>query len=136
MTPFPRESLQPVEAVISGVPGDAAVTIPLRPITLAGEVVETTIHLEGVALPSLDPRDLAGRSLEFPVNPAEGYIDGSVYIGHAHHPVDVTRITFSIAGDGGLVAKFSAKLVFTHEGLMDFEDVAVDFEAGVRLQAG
>ena len=135
MTRFPPEHIRPVEAVIRGVPGDAAITIPLRPFTLAGEVVETAIHLEGVSLPSLDPRDLAGRTLEFPVDPAVGCIDGSVYIEHAHHPVDVTMITFRHGAAGGLVAGFRAEIAFSHEGLMDFEDTAVDFEANVRIRA-
>jgi hypothetical protein len=60
------------------------------------------------------------------VNPEPGYIDGSLYIEHAHHPVDVSSIEFGQIVDGELPVKFKARFVLSHEGLQD--DKGVDYE--------
>jgi hypothetical protein len=35
-----------------------------------------------------------------PINPSDGYIDGSISLDGAQHPVDVTALSFHIGRDG------------------------------------
>lgn len=117
MATFSHKDLKPRHAILSGAPGDATITILLRPFLREGEIVDTSIRLEGIDLPSNLLRDLAGKAFEFPVNPDDGYIDGSIYLESAHHPVDVTSLNFSASRDGQLTLVVKGAYVFDFEGL-------------------
>jgi len=84
-------------------------------------------------LPSLSPQQLAGRRFTFPSNPAPGYIDGSIYIEHAHHPFDVNAIAFVASADGGLTARILGVLMLEVEGLQCVDDGNEEF-ANTRLE--
>lgn len=70
-----------------------AIHIPIKPFVLDGKKIHTAISLEGIALRS-PIEALANQTLQFPINPSEGYIDGSIYLRNIHNPIDVTSITF------------------------------------------
>lgn len=130
---FPTDRIKPRLGKIRGTPGNYSIEIPLAPFEIDDlEFEETAIELEGVSLPSLDWRDLQGKRFEFPVNPEEGFIDASVYIEHAHHPVDVTAITFIEGGEKRLKARLTLRFLFEQEGLEDYEDT--DAELTVELK--
>lgn len=75
-------------------PDDLA-TIHIRlNILIDGQDYDTSIRLDHIPGLGANPRKLAGRSFAFPVNPAEGYIDGSMYLHGRHHPVDVKLLHF------------------------------------------
>lgn len=128
---FPIDRLNPKPAVVRGTPGDYTIEIPLAPFEIDDLEVETSIYLDHVSLPSLDWKELKGRRFSFPVNPEQGYIDGSIYIEHAHHPVDVTAITFDDAEEDTLRARFAMRFLFEYEGLGDYGDT--DAELSVEL---
>jgi len=88
-----------------------------RPGVDGPELIETEIGLEFIDLPGSDLGALAGRTFDFPVNPDDGYIDGSVYLGGVHNPVDVTRIEFGAAQDQSIDAVLHAAFDFTQEGV-------------------
>ncbi|QNN56524.1 hypothetical protein H9K76_18600 [Diaphorobacter ruginosibacter] len=94
MTSFPISTLKARHAFLSGVPGDAGIQILLSPFLWEGELIDTSIRLDGVELPSVMLRSLVARSFDFPVNPEDGYIDGSIYLAGMHQIVDVTRLEF------------------------------------------
>ena len=48
-------------------------------------------------------------------------IDGSIYLSHAHHPVDVTTIRFGEVAEGALSVEIEAVLDLEFEGLDDYE---------------
>lgn len=81
--------------------GSISIEIDLDPIELSlGEDelsgrLDSPIRLDLVGVPTSNPEELAGRTFDFPVNPEEGYIDGSVYVLVCHVPVDVTRMVFT-----------------------------------------
>ncbi|NUO76070.1 MAG: hypothetical protein HOQ32_08650 [Lysobacter sp.] len=131
MTAFSPKDLKPRHAILSGAPGDVSITILLRPFLREGEIVDTSIRLDGIDLPSNLLRDLAGKSFDFPVNPDDGYIDGSIYLESAHHPVDVTSLNFSAARDGSLTLIVKGVYVFDFEGLDDLERVPFTLAAAV-----
>ncbi|MBF5006459.1 hypothetical protein [Diaphorobacter caeni] len=89
-------------AILSGEPGDASLYVMLTPFLHAGELIDTAIRLDGIELPSVMLAPLAGKSFDFPVNPDDGYIDGSVYLANAHQTVDVTRLEFHRSRHDGL----------------------------------
>lgn len=130
---FPKDRIQPTRVVIRGPATKASIEVSLAPFSLDGETVRTTIRLDDVTLPSVDPEVLAGRSITFPRNPERGYIDGSIYIQARHHPVDVTRIDFRRDGPDKLIATIHARFLFTFEGLREFGDMAIELEAGVEI---
>jgi hypothetical protein len=72
---------------------ESAIVIPVKPFLLDGEKVRTAVVLEPIILPSTIEA-IEKRQFRFPVNPEAGYIDGSIYLQNAHHPVDVPSITF------------------------------------------
>jgi len=88
-----------------------------------GEVLEITHY--GDAVPSLKGKVLTmrfvieGQEFAFPANPDQGYIDGSVYMDSAHHPVDVTSIRFDHATDTQPQVTISGVLNLEYEGLRD-----------------
>lgn len=127
MQHFPVSLIQPTKAVLSGAPEYASLEIKLRPFEFNGELVETSVRLDGIALPSSELRVLVGKNFQFPVNPQPGYIDGSIYLDHAHHPVDVTLLSFSSIG-----VTLDGTLVFEYEGLDDFANTPFSFTVPVE----
>ncbi|MBB6368313.1 hypothetical protein FHR56_003492 [Xanthomonas sacchari] len=131
MSTFSPSVLQPRHAILSGLPDAAALEILLRPFLRDGEIVDTAIRLDGIALPSLRLGDLAGQRFDFPRNPHAGYIDGSLYLDGAHHPVDVDMLTFNLARDGQLTLVAKGVYAFDVEGLGDLGKVPFTLAARV-----
>ncbi|KMM76999.1 hypothetical protein ACP93_01905 [Xanthomonas sp. NCPPB 1128] len=131
MSTFSPSVLKPRHAILFGRPGDAALEILLRPFLHAGEIVDTAIRLDGIALPSLRLGELAGQRFDFPRNPQDGYIDGSLYLAGAHHPVDVDSLTFSLSRDGQLTLVVKGVYAFDVEGLDELGEVPFTLAARV-----
>jgi hypothetical protein len=127
---FPKESLVPKAASIRHAGDLFSIQIELQPFTLDDEEVTTSFIFEGVRLPS-DLQTWARRSFTFPRNPTDGYIDGSIYLRHAHNPADVTCIKFGGRSGDSIGAKFSVCLVFEFEGI-GFQNT--DIQISVPLQ--
>jgi hypothetical protein len=91
--------------------------LPLRPFEFDGEEVSTSVELQFIQLPvGPDWRSIADQSYEFPVNPEEGCIDGSVYLAGAHNPADVTRLTFGAIEPGRISCTLEVTFDFAYEG--------------------
>ena len=117
MTDFSPSDLKARHAILSGELGNVSIEIMISPFLHDQEIVDTSIHLDCINLPSSILRDLAGKSFEFPTNPNDGYIDGSIYLNNAHHPVDVTSLNFSKSRNGQLVLIVKGVYIFNYEGL-------------------
>ncbi|MFG2006657.1 hypothetical protein ACGFNU_46675 [Spirillospora sp. NPDC048911] len=81
-----------------------------RPGAQGPELIETEFMLDPIRLPAEDLTALSGRTFTFPVNPHDGYIDGSIYLLATHNPVDITRIEFGEANEGEIHATLHAEL--------------------------
>ncbi|MEM9187040.1 MAG: hypothetical protein AAGB00_11140 [Planctomycetota bacterium] len=125
--PFPIELIAPTNGTLSGDADAATIEISIKPFRLGTEEVDAPIVLEEVSLPSLELSQLAGEELHFPKNPDDGYIDGSFYAVHAHHPVDVTRIKFGEAADGTIPTSIDCAFQFAFEGLQN--DAGEEYES-------
>jgi hypothetical protein len=75
-----------------------------------------------VTLPTTDILTLSGHTFRFPTNPEPGYIDGSMYVEHTHHPVDVTLVRFGPVSGRIVQAEFELLFVFEFEGLDDYRN--------------
>ncbi|MCL2714830.1 MAG: hypothetical protein FWD68_09685 [Alphaproteobacteria bacterium] len=131
MDPFPIKALKPRHAVLSGEPGCVSINVLMRAFIWNEEIVDTALRLDDIGLLSVDLADLAGKAFAFPVNPEDGYIDGSIFLGGAHHPVDVTALSFPHDSDGGLTVVIEGTYVFEYEGLADLPDTPFTFSTSI-----
>src|SRR4051812_41747931 len=92
------------------------IEIPIAKFILDDEIVETIIRLGGIELAEV-LSSYVGRSIAFPVNPEEGYIDGSIYLRHAHNPVDVHEISFLGINNNCLAVELDAEFLFEFENI-------------------
>ncbi|MBB6329936.1 ankyrin repeat protein [Chryseobacterium sediminis] len=92
------------------------IRIPISKFILDKKIVETAIELDFVPL-SESLSYCIGKSVEFPVNPEEGYADGSIYLRSSHNPVDLTRLNFLSSEDGVLMVEASIKFDFEYESI-------------------
>jgi len=130
--PFPIQKLNPQVGTFTGPVLDCGIEIPLAPFELEGTTVSTSIRLEGILLPSDELDELVGERYDFPINPEPGYIDGSIYIEHAHHPVDATVIEFGERQGELFSIKLTLRLILEYAGLHDYVDTDVKLEGFVR----
>ena len=125
MDNFPIEKLKFTHAKLSGTDGSLSIEIGIEPFELSQdeytENVDTSIRLDCINLPK-NVSHLTGQSFCFPVNPEEGYIDGSIYFFAAHNPVDVTEIKFGelLNGKLTLLLETSWDLEFERTGFKNF----------------
>lgn len=136
MTDFPRHLLIATGArcqARSGPTQQAAITIALRPFELEGRSIDTFIRLDGIRLDLNEPRSQARRSHRFPVNPQDGYIDGSVYLLHRHVPLDVTELSFGTPDEWTLPARMTGMLVFTAAGIAAWNDTPLELDFALEL---
>lgn len=124
-----RPSLHPVLALYFSSRGP--VHLPAIHIRLHGLEpgdADISIRLDHIAGLETDPRELAGRSFVFPVNPVDGYIDGSVYLQGRHHSVDVTALHF------GMQQALQIPLEVTGHILLEGQPQALAFTFSVPIQ--
>ncbi|MGB2518205.1 hypothetical protein [Shewanella algae] len=118
MENFPIEKLKYTSATISGADGDVSLEIGIEPFELSldgySEKIETVISIDGINFPT-KLSELAGRTFTFPVNPEDGYIDGSVYFFADHSPVDITEIKFGESTNGKLPMTLESSWVLEFE---------------------
>ena len=110
--------------------------VPLKPFDLVDvdgkkKRMKTDLRLEFIQLPDQPFRGyraLVGQTLEFPLNPEEGYIDASIYLCSAHNTLDVPELSFMALRRGLL--EVSIMLGFDLEseqtGYGNVEGLAVD----------
>ncbi|MFT6835395.1 MAG: hypothetical protein ACJA0H_001433 [Francisellaceae bacterium] len=136
MEAFPKEKIVTNGGSLSFDKRKASIKIELMPFEYHGsETVETEILLEGIKLPVEDFESLQGNTYIFPVNPEDGYIDGSLYLEHAHHPVDVTKIIFGKLKGSMLEATIEGTVALSFEGLEhpETEEEYDDFSFGLSM---
>lgn len=90
------------------------IILPVSKFVLEEEIVSTSVYLYAIELP--DPlQNYIGKTIQFPLNPNDGYIDGSVYLKNVHNPVDVTEIKFVKLENDFIELELTMKLDFEHE---------------------
>jgi hypothetical protein len=92
------------------------IIVPLTKFKLDEEIVDTTLWFDRVLL-SEPLQSYVGKTVTFPVNPTEGYIDGSTYLRGAHNPVDISIIKFLEIKNEMLTLELTMNFVFEFEGI-------------------
>jgi hypothetical protein len=92
------------------------IEIELEDFEIDEDTVRTSIVLDFIKLPIKSIKELQNKIFNFPVNPADGYIDGSMYLCHAHNPFDVTRMEFGEILDNQIKTTFHYSIDFEFEG--------------------
>lgn len=118
MKEFPIEKLIFTGAKIQGSDKSISIEVAIEPFELEldgySEVVDTVLLLDGISIPA-NPAELEKKEFNFPTNPSDGYIDGSIYFFSAYSPVDVTRINFGSIESGKLPVVFETLWVLEYE---------------------
>jgi hypothetical protein len=92
------------------------IIIPIEKFKLDEEIIDTKLWFDRVLL-SEPLQSYVGRTVVFPVNPTEGYIDGSTYLRGAHNPVDISAIKFVKLENEILTVEITMDFVFEFEGI-------------------
>jgi hypothetical protein len=92
-----------------------AIAIPVT-LPFQGKPVATELQLDFIRLATETFADMEDKTFWFPVNPAPGYIDGSLSLGNADNPVDCTRIAFGSAAKGLIPVEVEYTIDFTAAG--------------------
>jgi hypothetical protein len=153
---FPSQLIKPTPGEIVFFSRDApapragtwSIAVPIEPFSADDEyslewragaegpyVVSTQIKLDFIEVPAEDLSGLANRAFQFPVNPADGYIDGSIYLCGSHNPVDVTAIEFGPASVNSIRATLVATFDFEFE-LRDVPNFDLTFSADLIFRRG
>jgi hypothetical protein len=114
---FTVKKLKPTGGTLRYSGAGISIEIHVEPFRLDKERVETSVRLDRIKLPD-DLQAITNKSFKFPVNPTKGYIDGSIYLRHAHNPVDVTEIRFGklLKKGRAIEARFKMAFDFGYEG--------------------
>lgn len=135
MIDFPIEKLKFTSTMVTGVNGNVSFEVGVKPFELSidgcSKNIETVIRLDTINLPK-DLGGLTGQSFTFPVNPDDGYIDGSIYFFAAHSPVDVTKIKFGEVANGKLPVTIETTWVLEFE-LTGFKNFSTTIQTYVEL---
>ncbi|MEV4005578.1 hypothetical protein [Actinomadura sp. NPDC049753] len=132
------------------VAGTWSIVIPLEPFSADDEyepatfrpgpggpdLVTTEISLDRILLPATGLEALSERAFTFPVNPEDGFIDGSIYLVATHCPVHVTRIEFGPAGPDRIAATLHARFDFGAAGAIDIHDRTADLKTTLHFELG
>lgn len=110
-----------------------SISIDLDELEFQKETEETCIQLDFIKIYFRSFSDLQDKEFEFPVNPEEGYIDGSVYLDSQHIPVDVTKISFCSFDGDYIKAKIFGMVLFDYCGYKE-PNQEFELEATLRFE--
>ncbi|WP_405180931.1 hypothetical protein OG225_07005 [Nocardia sp. NBC_01377] len=96
------------------------------------EIIDTAVRLDFIELRGSTLQGLDQQTFTFPVNPEDGFIDASVYIGGGHCPVEVTRIEFGPVSGDLVTATLHAYFDFNAEAV-EIENRAAVLTTELRL---
>jgi hypothetical protein len=110
------------------------IDVPLQTFTFDDEQVQTSLRLDFIEIPFQENwREISDQTYDFPVNPEAGYIDGSVYLGHAHNPADVTSLSFGKIESGRIVCKLKIHFDFTFERLDELGKPVLEWTVPLKI---
>ena len=93
-----------------------SINLPISKFVLDDEIVATSVQLYAIELPETLSNYIE-KIVSFPVNPNNGYIDGSVYLKNVHNPVDVPEIKFLKFENEFIELEITMKFNFEYEAI-------------------
>lgn len=114
MNTFNIKNLVAKHAIIfSSTDSEISIHIFMEPFIYQDEIVSPIIRLDDIDLPSTKLCNLVNKSLIF----TQGDLSGSIYLGGAHHPVDVIGLSFFLSRQNKLTVLVKGIYDFEYEGL-------------------
>jgi hypothetical protein len=115
-----------------------SIVIPVRPFVYRGRMQKTEAVLEFINFGVESWTELPQREFAFPVNPEDGFIDGSLYLSAGgcggHNPADTTGIRFGpLTRKNILPASLDIQFDFTQEGFGDLGTIDVTWNADLKI---
>ena len=110
------------------------IQVDLKDFSFQNHSIETAVTLNSIRLDIHRIKELENRVFEFPINPIEGYIDGSIYLFDVHNPFDVKKIEFNNWDNGSVDAGIHYDIDFEYENT-GYEKIT-NCELKVRLVRG
>jgi len=110
---------------------NASIEVILMPFLYKGELVTTSIRLDGIAGLPMDLKKVTGKAFLYPINPLDGYMDGSMYVQGRHWPVDISRLAFGSVGSHFVSTSMSGTV--RDESSSDSEAFPLNLDARVEL---
>ena len=126
MEDFPKANIKPIVSRFFGPDGCVSIEVELEPFKLCSrdysENFNSSIRLDGIEITN-NLKEIENKTIDFPINPEDGYIDGSIYFYASHNPIDVKQIEFGKIKNGKLPIKLltSWVLEFESTGFKNFE---------------
>jgi hypothetical protein len=115
------------------------ITIPVTctlemPLEIDGvDLTTTELRLDLIRIGLVDFRDLPGQVFTFPINPVEGYVDGSIYFDSTHQYADLTRLQFGRFTGNTLAAEVTITFNFYKNSALPNLPETVTVEWAIEL---
>lgn len=109
------------------------ISFSFQPFKLENEMVKTMLELGSISLPVKTWKEISGRTFDFPVNPEDGYIDGSVNLFDAHNPADATKLKFGSFRGRMIPVSITLCIDFSFEGNKDYGVVPLQLDTVLEL---
>lgn len=114
MSTFSIKNLVAKHAIIfSSTDSEISIHIFMEPLIYQDKIVSPIIRLDDIDLPTTKLCNLVNKSLAF----TKGDLSGSIYLGGAHHPVDVIGLSFFLSRQNKLTVLVQGIYDFEYEGL-------------------
>jgi hypothetical protein len=151
MKEFPAKILKPLEGTLNAMIFENSflnlpktlffkIEIPLQAMDMSkiaeditNKNYQTSFQLDWIKLNISSLQDLENKTFTFPINPDEGYIDGSIYLFDVHNIIDVTSITFGKINNKKIPIKTVLSIDFELEGTSYATTKFLDFETELNL---
>lgn len=99
--------------IFSSTDSEISIHIFMEPLIYQDKIVSPIIRLDDIDLPTTKLCNLVNKSLAF----TKGDLSGSIYLGGAHHPVDVIGLSFFLSRQNKLTVLVQGIYDFEYEGL-------------------
>jgi hypothetical protein len=151
MKEFPVKILKPLEGKLNAMIFENSflnlpktlffrIEIPLQAIDMSkiaeditNKNYQTSFQLDWVKLNIRSLQDLENKTFTFPINPTNGYIDGSIYLFEVHNMIDTTNITFGKFNNQKIPIKTVLRIDFELEVTGYATTKFLDFETELNL---
>ena len=110
------------------------IQVNFHPLIFKDETITPSAFLDSIKLNINQLTNLEGAIFEFPINPEQGCIDGSIYLFDVHNPFDVKRIKFATFENNTIKATLHYNVDFEYENT-GYQNIT-DAELTVNLQLG
>jgi hypothetical protein len=151
MKEFPVKILKPLEGTLNAIIFENSfinlpktlffkIEIPLQAIDMSkiaeditNKNYQTSFQLNWIKLDVRSLQELENKTFTFPINPDEGYIDGSIYLFDVHNIIDATSISFGKFNNQKIPIKTVLRIDFELEGTGYTTTKYLDFETELNL---